>query len=255
MSSFTSRWSQARSTLKLNATTTIIGVNALVWVAILVSGGVASKLTQWLALTPVGTCWVLGQPGSYVPGVSQSACTIQPDLFWTPGVATGAYWQVLSSAFTHVSIFHIAFNMMALFFIGTQVERGVERSLYLGIYTVSALAGSACVLWLTNPVSMTLGASGAVFGLMGVLLVIVWRNRGDVRSVLVWLGLNVAYTFLAGQSISWQGHLGGLIGGALAGLVIVFAPRLNRQRWQWAGLSAITVTALVLIVIRIIQLR
>ena len=255
MSSFTSRWPQARSTLKLSTTTTIIGVNALMWVAILVSGGVASKLTQWLALTPVGTCWVLGQPGSYLPGASQGACVIQPGLSWTPGVATGAYWQVLSSAFVHVSFYHIAFNMMALFFIGAQVERVVGRRLYLGVFAVSALAGSACVLWLSSPVSMTLGASGAVFGLMGVLLVIVWRNRGDVRSVLVWLGLNVAYTFLAGHSISWQGHLGGLVGGALAGFVIVFAPRVDRQRWQWAGLSAIAVTAVVLIVIRVIQLR
>ena len=207
-----------------SATTALIGVNVLVWLAIIVSGGASSRLTFWLSLLPIS-------------------------------VAGGDFWQVITTAFVHVQVFHILFNMMALFFIGTQVERGIGRNLYLGVYGASALMGSAFVMLLSAPFSMTLGASGAIFGLMGVLLVIVWHNHGDVRSVLIWLGINVLYTVIGGSGISWQGHLGGLIGGILAGLVIVFAPRVNRQRWQWAGLAGIALLAIVIIAIRASVLR
>jgi len=232
----------------------IMVANVVVWLAILVTGGQSSKLTEWLSLTPFGTCYVAGG-GAYAPNASAQLCAASPGFYWAPGVASGAYWQVLTSAFSHVDFFHIAFNMLALFFIGTQVERGIGRSLYLGVYTTSALTSSACVILLTNPHTLTLGASGAIFGLMGTLLVIVWKNHGDVRTVLIWLGINVAYTFLGGSSISWQGHLGGLLGGLLAGLVIVYAPREGRQRWQWLGFVGIAVVALILIGWRVVALN
>jgi len=237
-----------------SATLAIIVANVVVWVAILVTGGQSSKLTEWLSLTPFGTCYQAGG-GFYTPGATAQLCAALPGFYWAPGVATGAYWQVLTSAFAHVDFFHIAFNMLALFFIGTQVERGIGRSLYLGVFTVSALTSAASVLLLTTADTLTLGASGAIFGLMGTLLVIVWKNHGDVRSVLIWLGINVAYTFLGGSSISWQGHLGGLLGGILAGLVIVYAPRINRQRWQWLGFAAIALLAIILIAARVAVLN
>jgi len=248
-------WKRSRSVLRLSATTTIIAVNVLVWLAILVTGGQTSKLTQLLSLTPLGTCIVASNPNAYVPGATAQMCAASPGFYWAPGVATGAFWQVLTSAFTHVDIFHIAFNMLALLFIGTQVERGIGRSLYLGAFGVSALTSALSVMLLTNPATQTLGASGAIFGLMGVLLVIVWKNHGDVRGVLIWLGINVAYTFLGGGSISWQGHIGGLVGGLLAGLVIVYAPRANRIRWQWTGFAALAVVAVIAMVARSVVLR
>jgi len=231
----------------------IVVANVVVWLGIILTGGQSSKITEWLSLTPFGTCYVAGG-GAFAPNATAQICAANDGFFWVPGVATGAFWQVLTTAFTHVDFFHIAFNMLALFFIGTQVERGIGRSLYLGVFAVSALTSSASVLLLTSPNTMTLGASGAIFGLMGVLLVIVWKNHGDVRTVLIWLGINVAYTFLGGSSISWQGHLGGLIGGLLAGLVIVYAPRVNRQRWQWLGFAGIAALAIILIGLRVLTL-
>ena len=233
----------------------LVAANVAVWLAIIVTGGQSSRITQWLALAPAGTCWVTGGGGSYVPGAGQATCQMTPGFYWTPGVASGGYWQLLTSAFVHVQVLHLAFNMLALLIIGTQVEKALGRSLFLGVYTVSAITSAALVMLLTDTASMTLGASGAIFGLMGVLLVIVWKNHGDVRGVLIWLGINVAYTFLGGSGISWQGHLGGLLGGLLVGLVIVYAPRVNRQRWQWLGFAAIALVALLAIAARVAALR
>jgi len=79
--------------------------------------------------------------------------------------------------------------------------------------------------------------------------------HGDVRSVLIWLGINVVYTFIGPGSISWQGHLGGLLGGVAAAVVVVYAPRQGRARLQWLGLAGLTVLLLVLAVVRVTQLN
>ena len=150
-----------------------------------------------------------------------------------PGVADGAYWQLLTSAFTHVEVWHIGFNMLALWVLGPQLELAIGRSRFLALYLLSALAGSALVYWLADPAGSTLGASGAVFGLMGALLVLAVKVRGDVRGILTWVGINAVITFLF-PNISWQGHLGGFLGGVLIAALLVYAPRQRRTAWQVA---------------------
>ena len=180
---------------------------------------------------------------------------LEADGSWQPGVAEGAYWQLLTSAFTHVEILHIGMNMLALWFLGPSLERALGRARFLAVYLVSALAGSVVVLWLADASTMTLGASGAVFGLIGALLVLAYKVHGDVRSVLIWLGINVVYTFIGPGSISWQGHLGGLLGGVAAAVIVVYAPRQGRTRLQWLGLTGLAVLLLVLAVVRVMQLN
>ena len=125
------------------------------------------------------------------------------------------------------------------------------RARFLAVYGISLLAGSASVLWFADPNTLTLGASGAIFGLIGALLVLTIKVGGDVRTVLIWLGINVAYTFI-GSGISWQGHLGGLVGGLAASAIIAFAPRQSRAATQWAGLAALAVAVLATIGARIL---
>ena len=201
----------------------LIGINILVWVLILATGGRASRLIDALALRPSG--------GGLVS--SQGAFFRVPD-----GFAQGEYWQVVTSMFTHVALWHIGFNMLALWVLGPQLEMAIGRARFLALYLVSGLAGSATVLWLSDPRVPTLGASGAIFGLMGGLLVLAVKVHGDVRTLLTWIGINFVVTVLF-ANISWQGHVGGFVGGLLLGAVIVYAPRERRTTWQVAGIAAV----------------
>jgi membrane associated rhomboid family serine protease len=146
-------------------------------------------------------------------------------------VANGAVWQLLTSAFTHVDLWHIGFNMEALWVLGPQLEAVLGRTRFLAVYFLSALSGSVLVYWLTGVSTPTIGASGALFGLMGALLVVVYKVHGDVRQILMWIGLNFVITFLV-PFISWQGHLGGFVGGLVVAAAFVYAPKANRSLWQ-----------------------
>ena len=151
-----------------------------------------------------------------------------------PGVADGAYWQLLTNAFTHVAVWHIALNMLGVWFLGPHLEAIMGRARFLALYLGSALAASTLVYW-TEPLGTpTLGASGALFGMLGALIVAAVRGRGDVRTLLFWLGLNVVFTFVF-PNISWAGHLGGLVGGLVIGVLIIYAPRRHRTAVQLAG--------------------
>ena len=233
----------------------LIGVNAAVWLLLTATGGYAGWWYWRLALLPTGNCMAAGDPTAYYPDTGAAACAaLGAQAAWLPGVADGAYWQLLTSAFAHVEIMHLGFNMLALWFLGPQLERVIGRYRFLALYGVSALTGSLVVLWFSDPASSTLGASGAVFGLLGALLVLAYKVKGNVQSILMWLGINVAYTFFGPGSISWQGHLGGLVGGALVAAIIVYAPRQNRTRTQWTGIAVVAAVTLALILLRVLQL-
>ncbi len=133
------------------------------------------------------------------------------------GVADGQWWRVVTAAFLHANILHIAFNMYALWLLGKPLERYIGSARFLVIYTVSGISGSAGALLLTNAYVPTVGASGAIFGLMGALLVLERRGMPLVGPLLPILLINLVFTFgVAGISIG--GHIGGLIGGILAAL-------------------------------------
>jgi membrane associated rhomboid family serine protease len=211
------------------ATTTIviIALNALVWLAITATGGALSGLTQWLSLSAHGVCELTNPAGYYLPGATGAQCLAQADTRWVPGFADGAVWQPLTSMFTHEDFMHLAFNMLALWFLGPQLERIVGRVRFLALYLLAGLAGSSTVLWLSGPMTSTLGASGAVFGLMGGMLVIAIRVHADLQTILIWLGINAVYTFM-NPGVSWQGHFGGLVGGVVIGFIVAYASRMSR---------------------------
>ena len=136
------------------------------------------------------------------------------------GVDAGEYWRIVTSGFLHAGFLHLLFNMFALYVLGGMLEPAVGRLRFGVIYFVSLLAGSFGAL-LLEPTGPTVGASGAVFGLMGAA-VVVMRNRGvnPMESGLgVWIGLNLLITFTI-PGISIGGHIGGLVGGALAAFIL-----------------------------------
>jgi len=211
----------------------LIGINVAVWLLILATGGGRSRVVDYLALLPGG------------PALDFSSQHI------VHGVASGAPWQLLTSMFTHVEVWHIGFNMLALWVLGPQLELSIGRIRFLVVYLLSGLAGSATVMWFSAANGQTLGASGAIFGLMGVLLVIAVKVRGDVRGMLTWIGINFVITFVFATYISWQGHLGGFVAGVVLGLVMAYAPRPRRVVWQTAGASAVAVLVAVATAVRI----
>ena len=137
-----------------------------------------------------------------------------------PDIADHEYWRLLTAGFLHAGFFHLLFNMFALYILGGLLEPAVGRLRFGLIYFVSLLAGSFGAL-LVEPTQPTLGASGAIFGLMGAAF-IVMRNAGvnPMESGLgIWIVLNLVFTF-AFPNISIGAHIGGLIGGTVCALLL-----------------------------------
>lgn len=165
---------------------------------------------------------IAGGGGGLSPG--NSSILIDFGLFG-PSVAEGEWYRLLTSGFLHASIFHIGFNMFALYFLGRILEPGIGTSRFVALYLVSLFAGSFGAL-LLDPNALTIGASGAVFGIFGATFVIA-RSRGVdalASSIGIILVLNLAITF-GRPEISIGGHLGGLAAGLLCALVIVAGDR------------------------------
>ncbi|MFC7495582.1 MULTISPECIES: rhomboid family intramembrane serine protease [unclassified Nocardioides] len=228
----------------------LIGINAVIWLAIMVTGGSGSWLVDLLALRPNGVCDL--ENGFLNTVVSEATCT-SGGAQWLPGVADGAWWQLVTSGFTHVTITHIAFNMLALWMIGPQLEMVLGRVRFLALYLLSLLAGSTVVLWAAGEYQLTLGASGAIYGLFGAMVIVARRVGGDMRALWGLILVNVLITFVV-PNISWQGHLGGFVGGVLATGILVYAPRRHRTAYQIAGLVALLAVLAVATVARVSQL-
>jgi membrane associated rhomboid family serine protease len=142
------------------------------------------------------------------------------------GVAEGSYWRLLTSGFLHTEIWHIGLNMLALFWLGRMIEPALGHLRYAGIYFTSLLTGSLVVM-LMQPDANTLGASGAVYGLLGAAIVMARNRNIDLvqSGLLPILGLNFVVTLVFGFSLA--AHVGGLLGGLLVTYVI---EELDRRR-------------------------
>lgn len=230
----------------------LIGLNAVLWLAVVVTGWRSSPLVYRLSELSVGLCQSVADPERYYGPIDSRAQCLQvgADGRWIPGVADGAYWQLLTSTFMHVEPWHIAGNMLVLFLLGPQIERALGRARFLAVYLVAGLAGSVTAYWLSSVDGYSLGASGAIYGLFAALGVLVNKVGGDLRSLGVLLAVNLVITF-AVPNISWQAHLGGLAGGAIVTAVIVYAPRGTRRATvQWSAILGITALLALAVVLR-----
>ena len=167
---------------------------------------------------------------------------------WPPAVADGQLYRLVTSAFMHYSTMHLLFNMWALYVVGPPLEMWFGRLRYGALYALSALGGSVLVYLLSPLNAATAGASGAVFGLFGAIFVVAKRLDLDVRGVVAVILVNLIFTFVAplisSQHISWQGHIGGLVTGALVAAAYVYAPRAGRNLIQ----AGVTITMLAVFV-------
>ncbi|MEV6689375.1 rhomboid family intramembrane serine protease [Streptomyces sp. NPDC051130] len=169
------------------------------------------------------------------------------------GVSTGQYYRLLTSVFLHVEWWHVIGNMIGLWVLGGPLEAALGRVRYLAVYLLSGLGGSALVYLLTAPNTATLGASGAVFGLLGATAVLARRMRYEMRPVIIMVALMLGLTFVrvGDISVSWQAHVGGLVTGALATLGLLM-PAAGRKRvlLQWGSCAAVFLLAVLLIAVR-----
>ena len=155
-------------------------------------------------------------------------------------------WRMLTSAFMHASVLHLLFNMFSLFIFGPVIEHAVGRARFAALYLLAAFGGSLAVLLLA-PNQAVVGASGAIFGLLGAFFIIQRRLGGNNTQLLILIGLNVAFGFIV-PNVAWQAHLGGLVVGAAVAAVYTATRHRSQKALQIASVAGIGV-ALVAITI------
>lgn len=220
-----------------SVTVTIIAINVAVFIAANITGAESGWVLRRLALFNDADFPRLG----------------------VEGVAQGSYWELITSTFLHVEPLHILMNMIGVWIFGSFLEMQLGRWRYLALYLVTGLAGSV-LSYLVTPVvpgrgdlSYSLGASGSVFGLFGAALLILIQQRRDVRPLLMLVGVNLVFTFVA-SGISWQAHIGGLVSGLAIGAVYAYTPRDKRQVAHVGALVALLALCIALVVVRTAQI-
>ncbi|MEY3635967.1 MAG: hypothetical protein RL147_396 [Actinomycetota bacterium] len=135
-------------------------------------------------------------------------------------IATNQWYRLLTVALTHGGLLHLGFNMYALLVLGNPIEESFGKNKFLIIFFASLLAGSLTSAYFASIYSASVGASGAVFGLFGAMIVVGKRIGADIRSIVVIIGLNFVFGFALG-GVDWRAHLGGLIGGYVTSQIVL----------------------------------
>ena len=181
-------------------------------------------------------------------GIEGSSVVREFGLFG-PAVSESEWYRLLTGGFLHASLIHIGFNMFALFFLGRLLEPSIGTPRFLGIY-VASLFGGAFGALLLSPDALTIGASGAIFGIFGATFLIA-RGRGFdavASSIGIVLLLNLAISIGGSRHISLGGHLGGLVAGALCAIAILAGDRgmlgPNRLVAELAAMAGVTLLAI-----------
>ncbi|WP_254897859.1 rhomboid family intramembrane serine protease [Kitasatospora sp. NA04385] len=166
------------------------------------------------------------------------------------GVAEGPgeWYRLVSAMFVHAGVLHVAMNMFSLWVLGPQLERVLGRLRFLALYLVSGLAGNAFAYLLAPPDRWlnSVGASGAIFGLLGATAVLFKVSRTPMQPVIALLVVNLVLSFSL-SGIDWRAHLGGLVAGAAVGAGMFYAPRERRNLVQ--GLAVAGGLALTLVML------
>ena len=185
----------------------------------------------------------------YLISISRPGGTVNsPSFFfltkWAligPAVANGDWWRLITAAFLHASLLHLGLNMLGLVWLGAPVERYLGHVPYLALYLVAGLAGSAGAL-VTTPVGLTVGASGAIFGILGAMLIIEYQATGQLAGqAFTLIVINLLFSFTV-NGISIGGHIGGLIGGIAAALALT---RFGRTSLAYGRPGLVGVAALI----------
>ncbi|MGW7572727.1 rhomboid family intramembrane serine protease [Streptomyces sp. NPDC054765] len=210
----------------------LLGINVAVFLAVQVTGGALSPLVNHLDLLGLA---------------------VEPGRYQLVGVAEGEWYRLLTAMFLHQQIAHIAFNMLSLWWLGPPLEAALGRVRFIALYLLAGLGGSALSYLLAAQNQPSLGASGAIFGLLGATAVLLRRLNYDMKPVLILLGLNLAFTFLW-PNIAWQAHVGGLVVGAAVAFGMVHAPRHRRTLVHSATCALALLAVIAVVWVRTVQL-
>ncbi|HKA50067.1 MAG TPA: rhomboid family intramembrane serine protease [Candidatus Dormibacteraeota bacterium] len=177
-----------------SVTSALITVNVIVWLV-------------GVVLVP-GVGLISGSPLAGIAGLSAR------------GVAAGDWWRAITAGFLHSGLLHLGFNMVVLYMLGPPLEGALGRIRFTVLYFTALIASSLGALLLT-PNALTVGASGAIFGLMGAVVVGQRASGIDPRrsGILTWIVINLVFTVVV-PGVSIGGHLGGLAGGLIAGSLL-----------------------------------
>lgn len=173
-----------------------------------------------------------------------------------PAVAgDGEWFRVVGSGFLHYGLIHLAVNMIALYMLGPYCEAALGRARYLAVYVASLLGGSAAVMAFVDPLTATVGASGAIYGLFGAVAVIMLRTRQNLTQIAVLLAINLIIS-VSVPGVSIWAHLGGLAAGTISTAGILYLPGWLKAKSQsvasaigWGSVAAVVVAALVIAVV------
>ena len=175
---------------------------------------------------------------------------------WPVAIAAdGEWYRLLTSVFLHAGILHIAFNMYVLLVLGPPLERALGHVRFLVLFLLAGLGGSVASFVFSAPTTISVGASGAIFGIMGALVVAGRRLRWDITQVVVLIGINIAIGFVFGSGIDWRAHLGGLVtGAAVAALMVLPAHDVRRRYVEIGGVLVVGAVLVAAAVLRADQL-
>ncbi|MEO6941425.1 MAG: rhomboid family intramembrane serine protease, partial [Terrimesophilobacter sp.] len=200
----------------------------------------ANSSTPVVTYTIIAICVVVYLAQLLSNGVVTNA------LFYHPLLTESQPWRMITSLFVHSpgSYLHIIFNMFSLFVIGPPLELALGRWRFLALYLLSGLGGSVAVLLMT-PTTGVLGASGAIFGLLGAFFIIQRRLGGRNMQIIVVIGLNLVIGFII-PNVAWQAHVGGLIVGGIVAFLLLRTRQRAKRNEQLLLLSAVLVGLLIL---------
>jgi membrane associated rhomboid family serine protease len=175
------------------------------------------------------------------PMNNDSAQLFTDGVMFSPSVAfNGEWWRLITSGFLHYGLIHIAVNMLSLWMLGKDLELLLGKIRFTIVYFMSLIGGSVAVYLFADPGTGTAGASGAIYGLLGAILIAILRLKLNPTQVIGVIALNLIIT-VSIPGISLFGHLGGFVIGAIAMAALVFAPLKKRAAWQAGALVLVTV--------------
>lgn len=167
------------------------------------------------------------------------------------GVAVGEWWRLFTVGFLHAGIFHIGFNMYALWLLGPSLERILGHSRFALLYGTALLGGSTASYFFNAPNTPAVGASGAIFGLFGATVVVARRLGRDASGIYGIILINLVIGFVIPQ-VDWRAHLGGLVAGAITAY---FLDGRRGRRVGYLAIASLVAGMVVLIAVRTAELR
>lgn len=220
-------------------TITLIVVNVLVFIASVISSGSAGSIAGGGLGGLLGGSTPLHEWGALIT-YGYEPVGDGRIRFNDGGLAGGEYYRLFTSMFLHYGVFHLLMNMWALWVLGRPLEAALGRGRFLALYMVAGLGGSVVTYLLASPESLTAGASGAIYGLFGALIIVLRKMRRSIAGVVPVLVINLVLTFSV-PGISITGHLGGLVTGALVAAGLAYAPRQRRVLIQAATVVVVVI--------------